>query len=52
MKGTAPILLSSLVLSGVLLFFVGLLGEYILNINARVINRPLVIEEKRLGFDK
>ncbi len=52
MAGTTPILLSSLVLGGVLLFFVGLLGEYILNINIRVINRPLVIEEKRLGFDK
>lgn len=50
--GTTPILLSSLVIGGVLLFFVGLLGEYILNINTRVINRPLVIEEKRLGFDK
>ena len=50
--GTTPILLSSLVIGGVLLFFVGLLGEYILNINLRVINRPLVIEEKRLGFDK
>lgn len=51
MAGTTPILLSSLVLGGILLFFVGLLGEYILNINIRVINRPLVIEEKRLGFD-
>lgn len=34
------------------LFFIGLLGEYILNINTRVIHRPLVVEEKRLNFDE
>ena len=33
------------------LFFTGLLGEYILNINTRVIHRPLVVEEKRINFD-
>ena len=27
------------------------MGEYILNINTRVIHRPLVVEEKRLNFD-
>ena len=38
-------------LGSVQLFFIGLLGEYILNINTRVIHRPLVVEEKRLNFD-
>jgi hypothetical protein len=33
------------------LFFIGFMGEYILNINTRVIHRPLVVEEKRLNFD-
>lgn len=33
-------------------FFIGLVGEYILNINTRVIHRPLVVEEKRLNFDE
>ena len=33
------------------LFFIGLLGEYILNINTRVIHRPLVVEEKRINFE-
>ncbi|MCM1235026.1 MAG: glycosyltransferase, partial [Ruminococcus flavefaciens] len=33
-------------------FFIGLLGEYILNINTRVIKRPLVVEEKRINFDE
>ena len=33
------------------LFFIGFLGEYILSINQRVMNRPLVIEEERINFD-
>ena len=33
------------------LFFIGFLGEYILNINTRVMNRPLVVEERRINFD-
>ena len=32
------------------LFFIGLLGEYILSINQRVMRRPLVVEEERLNF--
>jgi hypothetical protein len=27
------------------------MGEYILNINTRVIHRPIVVEERRIGFD-
>ena len=26
--------------------------EYILNINTRTINRPIVVEEKRINFDE
>ena len=37
-------------IGSVQLFFIGLLGEYILNINTRVMKRPLVIEEKRINF--
>ncbi len=36
---------------GVILFFIGLLAEYVISMNARVINRPLVIEEERINFD-
>ena len=50
--GTMPILLGVFVFSSVQLFFIGLLGEYVMSINARVIHRPLVIEETRLNFDK
>lgn len=48
--GNTPILLSVLFLGGCQLLFIGLLGEYIMNINKRVINRPMVIEEERINF--
>lgn len=50
--GTAPILLGMLFLGAVQLFFIGFIGEYILNINKRVMKRPLVIEAERLNFDE
>ena len=34
------------------MFFIGLLGEYVLSINTRVLDRPLVVEEERLNFDE
>jgi len=33
------------------LFFLGLLGEYVISINTRVMHRPLVVEERRINFD-
>lgn len=48
--GVAAISIGVFALGGFNLFFVGLLGEYVLNINTRVMNRPLVIEEERLNF--
>ena len=48
--GMAPILIGMCFLGAVQLFFIGLIGEYILNINSRVMNRPLVVEEERLNF--
>ena len=50
--GMMPILLGVFILGSIQIFFIGLLGEYIMNINTRVINRPLVIEEKRINFDE
>ena len=46
--GYAPMIIGIFVIGSIQLFFIGLLGEYILNINTRVIHRPLVVEEKRL----
>jgi glycosyltransferase involved in cell wall biosynthesis len=48
--GTAPLLISFFFLSSIQLFFIGFLSEYVLAINTRVMNRPLVIEEERLNF--
>ncbi len=50
--GNAPLLIGVYVIGSLQLFFIGLLGEYILNINTRVIHRPLVVEEKRLNFEE
>lgn len=50
--GTAPILIGVFLFSSVQLFFIGLLGEYIMNINTRMIHRPLVIEDKRINFSE
>lgn len=49
--GTAPILLGVFMFGALQLIFIGILGEYILNINTRIMNRPLVIEEKRINFE-
>lgn len=50
--GMAPMLIGMFFLGSVQLFFIGFLGEYIMAINERVKHRPLVIEEKRINFDK
>lgn len=50
--GNAPIVIGIYVIGSIQLFFIGLLGEYILNINTRVIHRPLVVEERRINFEE
>lgn len=49
--GQAPIIIGIFLLGSMQLFFIGFLGEYIMNINTRVIHRPVVVEEKRINFD-
>ena len=49
--GMAPVLIGMFFLGSIQLFFLGFIGEYILSINQRVMNRPLVIEEERINFD-
>ena len=51
LAGNAPILIGVFLFGGLQLFFTGLLGEYIMSMNTRIIDRPLVIEEERLNFD-
>lgn len=49
--GTAAIILTVIFFAGLQLFFIGFLGEYVVSMNARIMNRPLVIEEERINFD-
>lgn len=49
--GQAPLLIGLLFIGAVIIFFIGMMGEYVLTINQRVMKRPLVVEEERLNFD-
>ncbi len=49
--GMAPLITGTFFLGGIQLFFIGFLGEYIMSMNNRIMNRPLVIEEERINFD-
>ena len=48
--GQAPILIGMFFLGAVQLVFLGVIGEYILSMNQRIMNRPLVVEEERINF--
>ena len=50
--GLAPLLIGMLFLGSVIIFFIGMMGEYVLTINHRLMRRPLVVEEERINFDK
>ncbi|MBO4864521.1 MAG: glycosyltransferase family 2 protein [Eubacterium sp.] len=50
--GMAPVLIGMFFIGGVVLIFLGIIGEYIGEILKRVEKRPLVIEKERVNFDK
>ena len=50
--GQTSILMLILIVGALLMFFLGLLGEYVMSIAQRVMDRPLVVEQERLNFDK
>jgi glycosyltransferase involved in cell wall biosynthesis len=50
--GIAPLMIGVFLIGGIELFFIGFMGEYILNINTRVIHRPVVVEERRINFEE
>lgn len=56
LRGFAPyaelMLLVICLFAGMQLFFIGMIGEYILVMNERIKNRPLVVEEVRLNFER
>lgn len=49
--GYAPTMIAVFFMGGVQLAFMGFLGEYIMAMNTRIMNRPLVIEEERINFE-
>lgn len=50
--GMAPVAIGMFLLGSVQLIFIGMLGEYIISINQRVMKRPLVVEDERINFEK
>lgn len=49
--GYAPMMIAIFFMGGVQLTFMGFMSEYIMSMNSRIMNRPLVVEEERLNFD-
>jgi glycosyltransferase involved in cell wall biosynthesis len=50
--GMAPLVIGLFFFSSVQLFFIGVIGEYLVAIHTQVKNRPLVIETERVNFDR
>lgn len=48
--GTAAIIIGVFFLGAIQLFFIGMLGEYLLGVSVRSLHRPLVVEERRINF--
>jgi len=48
--GIAPLLIGIFFFGTVLLFFIGIVGEYIGSIHTQVIKRPLIIEKGKINF--
>ncbi len=49
--GMAPLLVMTSFMFSVMLFFIGIIGEYIGAIYTQVLKRPLVFEKERINFD-
>jgi polyisoprenyl-phosphate glycosyltransferase len=49
--GMAPLIIMSSFMFSIMLFFIGILGEYVGAIYTQVLNRPLVFEKERVNFD-
>jgi glycosyltransferase involved in cell wall biosynthesis len=48
--GMAPLLIGLFFFMSILLFFIGIIGEYVGFIHTQVMNRPLVTEKERINF--
>lgn len=47
--GTAVIIIGIFFIGAIQLIFIGILGEYVTNMNIRIMKKPLIIEEKRIN---
>ena len=50
--GIAPVMIGMFFLFGILMFFIGILGEYIASIHTYVQRRPIVVERERINFTR
>ncbi len=49
--GIGPIIVGVMLIGGLQMFFIGMIGEYVMSINQRILKHPLVIEMERINFD-
>ena len=49
--GVAPLIIMSSLMFSVMLFFIGIIGEYVGAIYTQILDRPLVFESERINFD-
>ena len=50
--GMAPLIILLSFIGAMQLFSIGFMGEYIMSMNRRIMNRPLVVEEERINFEE
>jgi dolichol-phosphate mannosyltransferase len=50
--GVAPLVIGMFFMFGVMMLFIGILGEYIASIHVYVQRRPVVVERERINFDR
>lgn len=52
LPGTASVMVGVFFLGAIQLFFIGILGEYILSINEKTSRKPRVVVEEKINFDE
>jgi hypothetical protein len=50
--GSASIMIGVYLIGAIQLFFIGVLGEYMLSINVKTMKKPRVVVEERINMDK
>lgn len=50
--GTAAVIIGIFLVGGIQIFFLGFVGEYIVNINQRTMRHPVVVEKERINMER